>query len=168
MDIHRIEPWDPPRPPKRKMKRETWGKAVADSPDHGPRAGALPEDLDGLIGRDLEYLLINVESEILTAKILSSDEDKVSAFLKNPGIALFGAMIPLAIAGASSSLIALTGMAGLVLFTIGSLNIRVSKREAALQARNFDRERILRAIERKDGESGSSAERRGGQAGPTE
>lgn len=143
-----IETSQPPPRPARKNRLETLGKATPDSPDHRPRAGTLPQDLENRTTSELEKRLLHIEHDILAAEIQAADERRMSQFMTGPGLAFVGATVPLAIADFEQMVLVIVGGLGLVLFTIGSLSIRPAKRDAALTARNFDRDRIVRAIDR--------------------
>lgn len=143
-----IEVWQPPPRPQKKQKRVTLGKAAPDSPSHAPRAETLPRDLESKTVGELEGLLLHAEYDILAAEILAADERRMSSFMKGPGLAFLGATVPLAIADFEPIVLAIVGVLGLILFTLGSLSIRPAKLDAALTARKFDHDRIIRAIGR--------------------
>lgn len=146
-----LQPWKPPRTA---ITPKAFSSNVApDSTDHGPMADTLPQGLEAKSIIELEELLLTVEAENYSAQLRASDDRKALLFLRAPGLTFLASLAPLAVAELSPYLLATVGLVGLILFTLGSLSLRGAKREVAITARQFDRDRIIRAIDRKSDSS---------------
>lgn len=118
--------------------------------DHVPMEGTLPTDLSVLSLAELEKLLLTVEDEMRKAEFKAGDDSNFSTFAKTFGLACIVGLFTLSgVAFATkSTLLGVIGLIGLLLFSLGSFIIRPYAKHVSITARNHDRDRILRAIDR--------------------
>lgn len=129
---------------------------------HNPFVNTSPRSLEkAVVTRDrvgLEETLIKIEYERQQSMIHVGDTSAFKGFIKPIGAGVVGGTIPFAIADflplgsfsfdSSNLLMIIVFLAGLVAAIYGHMSLSDTKWEAAIQARDYDHARVLRALER--------------------
>lgn len=121
--------------------------------DHVPMEGTLPADLSVLSLTELEKLLLTVEDQMRKAEFTAGFDSNYSTFAKTFGLACIVGLFTLSTADfeTSTTLLGVIGIVGLLLISLGSFFIRPYAKRVSITARDHDRDRILRAIDRTSG-----------------